>query len=80
MMYHKPISYELSSYTIYDRKKYAFESNSSLALHIEPFSHIADEPQATAALDRGVWRKLDLWLLPTVAMFYLLSFLVRQKF
>lgn len=30
------------------------------------------------ALEKVVWRKLDLWILPTVAMFYLLSFLVRR--
>ena len=29
------------------------------------------------AMDKAVWRKLDLRLLPTVAMFFFLSFLVR---
>ncbi|KAF8219144.1 MFS general substrate transporter [Tricholoma matsutake] len=32
------------------------------------------------ALEKVVWRKLDLWILPTVAMFYLLSFLDRTNF
>lgn len=31
-------------------------------------------------MGKGVWRKLDLWLLPTVAMFYLLSFMDRTNF
>ena len=29
------------------------------------------------ALERVVWRRLDLLIIPTVAMFYLLSFIVR---
>lgn len=28
------------------------------------------------ALEKVVWRKMDKWILPVVAMFYLLSFLV----
>jgi hypothetical protein len=30
------------------------------------------------ALEKTVWRKLDKWILPVVAMFYLLSFLVSE--
>ena len=30
------------------------------------------------AMDKAVWRKLDFRLLPTLAMFHLLSFLVRK--
>ena len=29
-------------------------------------------------LEKTVWRKLDKWILPVVAMFYLLSFLVSK--
>lgn len=31
-------------------------------------------------LEKVVWRKLDLFILPVVAMFYLLSFLVSGRF
>ncbi len=34
----------------------------------------------TKRLERVVWRKLDLFILPVVAMFYLLSFLVSHFF
>jgi hypothetical protein len=30
-------------------------------------------------LEGVVWRKMDLWILPVVAMFYFLSFLVRTS-
>jgi len=30
-------------------------------------------------MDRRVWRKLDLYILPVVAMFYFLSFLVCKR-
>lgn len=33
-----------------------------------------------SALDKRVWRKLDWYLLPLVAMFYLLSFLVSRQY
>ena len=33
-------------------------------------------PVVDPALDKRVWRKLDLFILPVVTMFYLLSFLV----
>ena len=41
-----------------------------------------DSPQAdvsVGAIDKRVWLKLDLWLLPVVSMFYFLSFLVRLE-
>ena len=68
---HQKTIYELESCTTwsFDRKKYAYETSSKLGFQLQP------DPQV--ALDKRVWRKLDLWLLPTVAMFYLLSFLVR---
>jgi hypothetical protein len=37
----------------------------------------AEAMTVNPALERVVWRKMDLWILPIVAMFYLLSFLVR---
>ncbi|KAF8629371.1 hypothetical protein AX17_005667 [Amanita inopinata Kibby_2008] len=39
----------------------------------------AESPVHDEALDRVVWRKLDLFVLPVVAMFYLLSFLDRTN-
>ncbi|KAF8808496.1 MFS general substrate transporter [Phlegmacium glaucopus] len=38
------------------------------------------EPIVDHALERVVWRKLDLWILPVVTMFYFLSFLDRTNF
>lgn len=38
---------------------------------------LSDESLALdPALEKIVWRKMDKWILPVVAMFYLLSFLV----
>lgn len=36
----------------------------------------SDQPIVNDVLERTVWRKLDIWILPVVTMFYLLSFLV----
>lgn len=38
------------------------------------------EPIIDHTLEKTVWRKLDLWILPVVAMFYFLSFLVSTHF
>ena len=35
-------------------------------------------PRDDERLERVVWRKLDCFILPVVAMFYLLSFLVSE--
>jgi hypothetical protein len=39
---------------------------------------LADSPESFVndALEKRVWRKLDLFVLPVVSMFYLLSFIV----
>ena len=37
-------------------------------------------PRDDQRLEKVVWRKLDLYILPVVAMFYLLSFLVSKRF
>jgi hypothetical protein len=67
-MHKRTTSYELDYHPSFYHKRHAFETSSSL---VEPFTLV--DP----VLDKAVWRKMDLWLLPTVAMFYLLSFLVR---
>jgi hypothetical protein len=36
----------------------------------------SDQPLVNDQLERTVWRKLDIWVLPIVTLFYLLSFLV----
>jgi len=36
-------------------------------------------PSVNPALEKRVWRKLDMWVLPVVTMFYLLSFLDRSN-
>ncbi|KAJ7221518.1 major facilitator superfamily domain-containing protein [Mycena pura] len=38
----------------------------------------SDQPISNPALEATVWRKLDMWILPIVTLFYLLSFLVRR--
>jgi hypothetical protein len=48
-------------------KKRAYEISS-----LESPSHV------NFALEKAVWRKTDLCILPTVAMFFLLSFLVSK--
>jgi hypothetical protein len=40
---------------------------------------LSPAPPVDAAFDQRVWRKLDLWILPVVAMFYFLSFLVSYQ-
>jgi hypothetical protein len=35
-----------------------------------------DQPVINDQLERTVWRKLDIWILPVVTLFFLLSFLV----
>ena len=42
-------------------------------------SSVSSEMALDEALEKTVWRKLDVWILPVVAMFYLLSFLVRTS-
>lgn len=56
------------SQTSLDPEKHAIETSS---LGSEPYAQVDPD------LDKVVWRKLDMYILPTVAMFYLLSFLVR---
>lgn len=41
-------------------------------------THASSSSIYNPALEKRVWRKLDLYVLPVVAMFYLLSFLVRH--
>lgn len=69
------MSYELHHHLggSFDNTKQVFEPVDSSAIRVEPFT-----TQLDPKMGKGVWRKLDLWLLPTVAMFYLLSFMVRQ--
>lgn len=50
-----------------EKESYSSAENQKLA----GFSH-----DDTKRLERVVWRKLDMFILPVVAMFYLLSFLV----
>jgi hypothetical protein len=77
------MSYELSLGShrsgFFDRKKHAFETSSNLAIKLKPFTMTEIDPAPESLmLDKAIWRKMDLWLLPTVAMFHLLSFLVRR--
>ncbi|KAJ7119055.1 major facilitator superfamily domain-containing protein [Mycena epipterygia] len=42
-------------------------------------SSVGDQPVINAELERTVWRKLDVWILPVATIFYLLSFLDRTN-
>ncbi|CAK5279162.1 unnamed protein product [Mycena citricolor] len=42
-------------------------------------SVLESEPVFNDALDKVVWRKMDMWIIPIVALFYLLSFLDRTN-
>ncbi|KAJ7611771.1 major facilitator superfamily domain-containing protein [Roridomyces roridus] len=42
-------------------------------------SSLGSEPVVNPVLEAKVWRKLDLWILPVVSIFYLLSFLDRTN-
>lgn len=54
------------------------DKHSDLEKHVDSSSLSSDSHIADPVLDRKVWRKLDSYLLPVVAMFYLLSFLVSH--
>jgi sugar phosphate permease len=47
--------------------------------HAEASSLESDQPIVNEQLERVVWRKLDIWVLPIVSLFYLLSFLDRTN-
>lgn len=40
---------------------------------------VSSSTEENAILDKIVWRKLDIWILPVLSMFYLLSFLVSGQ-
>jgi len=42
-------------------------------------NELSPVPVANPKLEKRVWMKVDLWLLPFVTMFYFLSFLVRPS-
>lgn len=62
-----------SSHTSEDPEKINHDSQSSR-------ESPSPAPMVDPALDKRVWRKLDLFILPVVTIFYLLSFLVSSKF
>jgi hypothetical protein len=65
----RTMSEKALSHTSMDPEKHTIETSSLGSDAVAPVD---------PALEKVVWRKLDLWILPTVAMFYLLSFLVRR--
>ncbi|KAJ7611763.1 major facilitator superfamily domain-containing protein [Roridomyces roridus] len=50
-----------------------------LEKHVDSSSVGSDQAVVDPQLEARVWGKLDLWILPVVAMFYLLSFLDRTN-
>lgn len=64
------MSVKVQSHISMDPEKHTIETSS--------LGSDSSAPQVDPSMEKVVWRKLDLWLLPTVAMFYLLSFLVRE--
>ncbi|KAJ6457051.1 major facilitator superfamily domain-containing protein [Mycena vitilis] len=47
--------------------------------HVDTSSLGSDKPVVNDELERVVWRKIDIWILPVVTLFYLLSFLDRTN-
>jgi hypothetical protein len=58
------------SHTSMDAEKHIIETTSTLGSDVGA--------PLDPAMEKVVWRKLDMWILPTVAMFFLLSFLVSR--
>jgi hypothetical protein len=56
--------------------KVASRSSSDPEKNVDSSSLGSDQPLVNDQLERTVWRKLDIWVLPIVTLFYLLSFLV----
>jgi hypothetical protein len=56
--------------------KVASRSSSNPEKNVDSSSLGSDQPLVNDQLERTVWRKLDIWILPIVTLFYLLSFLV----
>lgn len=59
-------------------------SGSDLEKREKPLSELtldkpAESPYLDDALEKRVWRKLDLYVLPVVSVFYLLSFIVGES-
>lgn len=52
------------------------EKHHELVASSNHYDSSLSEPDYT--LEKVVWRKLDLWILPVVTMFYFLSFLVSS--
>ncbi|KAJ7348859.1 hypothetical protein DFH08DRAFT_959063 [Mycena albidolilacea] len=61
--------------------KVASRSSSDPEKNVDSSSLGSDQPLVIIndQLERTVWRKLDIWVLPIVTLFYLLSFLDRTN-
>jgi hypothetical protein len=54
------------------------EKREKHSLSDQSLDGLAEAPLVDDALEKRVWRKLDLFVLPVVSMFYLLSFIVSR--
>ncbi|KAJ7700772.1 major facilitator superfamily domain-containing protein [Mycena rosella] len=59
--------------------KVASRTSTDPEKHVDSSSVGSDQPIVNSELERTVWRKLDIWVLPVVTIFYLLSFLDRTN-
>ncbi|KAJ6606112.1 major facilitator superfamily domain-containing protein [Mycena vulgaris] len=59
--------------------KVASRTSTDPEKNVESSSLGSDQPVVNSELERTVWRKLDIWILPVVTIFYLLSFLDRTN-
>ncbi|KAJ7490999.1 major facilitator superfamily domain-containing protein [Mycena latifolia] len=59
--------------------KVASRTSTDPEKNVDSSSVGSDQPIVNAELERTVWRKLDMWILPIVTIFYLLSFLDRTN-
>ncbi|KAJ7494352.1 major facilitator superfamily domain-containing protein, partial [Mycena galericulata] len=59
--------------------KVASRTSTDPEKNVDASSLGSDKPVVNSELEAKVWRKLDVWILPVVTMFYLLSFLDRTN-
>ncbi|KAJ6630309.1 major facilitator superfamily domain-containing protein [Mycena sp. CBHHK59/15] len=59
--------------------KVASRTSTDPEKHVDASSVGSDQPITNSELEKVVWRKLDMWILPVVTIFYLLSFLDRTN-
>lgn len=60
-----------------DKHLHRYSSEETMSMGSVCASPLSTRMKFSSDMERKVWFKADLWILPVVTMFYLLSFLVR---